>query len=262
MRPVLRWFGGKFILAPWIISHFPAHRVYVEPFGGAASVLMRKPRSYAEVYNDLDDGVVNLFNILRVPETAAQLRFVLEHTPFSRREFDLSYCYSPYPLESARRLVIRSFMGFGSNSANVEKRTGFRSNSNRSGSTPAHDWANYPKSLDAFAERLRGVVIENLDACDVMKAHDGPETLHYVDPPYPHETRGRRDRYFHEMTTVDHERLIDTLKSLKGKIVVSGYEYKLYTDLGWRSVSRETLADGARKRTERLWFNFEAEDFF
>lgn len=32
-RPLLRWHGGKWKLAPWIVSQFPPHRVYVEPFG-------------------------------------------------------------------------------------------------------------------------------------------------------------------------------------------------------------------------------------
>jgi DNA adenine methylase len=53
-RPILRYHGGKWRIAPWIISYIPAHKIYVELFGGEGSVLLRKPRSYAEPYNDLD----------------------------------------------------------------------------------------------------------------------------------------------------------------------------------------------------------------
>jgi DNA adenine methylase len=187
-RPVLRWHGGKWKLAPWIISHFPKHRVYVEPFGGAASVLLRKERSYAEVYNDLDRHVVGLFGILRDEAQAARLKLALELTPFARAEFLTAYEDSDDPIESARRLIIRAFMGHGSDSATGVV-SGFRANSNRSGTTPAHDWANYPDALPATVERLRGVIVEQRDACDVMRQHDGPTTLHYVDPPYMHETR-------------------------------------------------------------------------
>jgi DNA adenine methylase len=187
-RPVLRWHGGKWKLAPWIISHFPKHRVYVEPFGGAASVLLRKKRSYAEVYNDLDQHVVGLFRILRDDDQAARLKAALELTPFARSEFLTAYEPADDPIESARRLIARAFMGHGSDSATGVV-SGFRANSNRSGTTPAHDWVNYPDALPATIERLRGVIIEQRDAIDVMTQHDSEVTLHYVDPPYMHETR-------------------------------------------------------------------------
>lgn len=115
-RPILRYHGGTWILAPWIISHFPAHRVYVEPFGGAASVLLRKERSYGEVYNDLDGEIVNLFRIVR--EQPRKLMRSLAWTPFSRDEYRAAFDISAEPLEMARRTIVRSFMGFGSNAIN------------------------------------------------------------------------------------------------------------------------------------------------
>ena len=75
-------------MAPWIISHFPAHDTYVEPYGGAASVLLAKPRCRAEVYNDLDHRIVNVFRVVRNPATAQELRRRLMLTPFARAEFE------------------------------------------------------------------------------------------------------------------------------------------------------------------------------
>lgn len=267
-RPVLRWHGGKWKLAPWIIRHFPPHRCYVEPFGGAASVLLRKPRSYAEIYNDLDDEVVGLFRVLRDGEAAARLRETLRLTPFARTEFRAAYEPSDDPIERARRLVVRAYMGFGSNAQASQHKghrsTGFRANSNRSGTTPAADWANYPDVLEAIIARVCGVVIECRPALDVMRAHDGPETLHYVDPPYMPDTRALGNRYElawrmyrHELTPEDHAELLQQLRQLAGMVLLSGYPHPLYDEAlpDWRRVTCETFADGARPRTEVLWIN-------
>lgn len=253
-RPVLRWHGGKWRLAPWIIQHLPPHRVYVEPFGGAASVLLRKPRSYAEVYNDLDDDVVNLFRVLR-SDRANELVTALRLTPFAETEFRGAYLAAECEVERARRMVIRSFMGFGSNAPH--KLSGFRANSNRSGTTPAHDWINYPDSLARVVERLRGVIVMHRDAVAVMRQHDGRETLHYVDPPYLPETRDAGGDYAHEMNEADHVALLAALRDMEGAVVLSGYPAPLYDEAlhDWRRVECEALADGARKRTEVLWIN-------
>jgi DNA adenine methylase len=270
-RPVLRWHGGKWKLAPWIIAHFPPHRVYVEPFGGGGSVLLRKERSYAEVYNDLDEDVVNLFRVLRDDALAARLITELTVTPFARLEFEGSYVPSDEPVERARRLVIRSFMGFASNGHNVNRKTGFRHNSNRSGTTPARDWANYPEQLERIVHRLRGVVVDCRNASEVMSAHDGLQTLHYVDPPYLAETRSLANpydleygggMYAHELTDDEHLALLAHLKTLAGMVVLSGYPAPLYDDAltGWHRVERAAHADGARDRVEVLWINRRAAD--
>jgi DNA adenine methylase len=265
-RPALRWHGGKWKLAPWIISHFPPHRIYVEPYGGAASVLLRKVPSFSEIYNDLDDSVVNLFKVLREPLTAARLVQVLELTPFSRREFERSYEPAAETIEAARRLIVRSFQGFGSDAPSAPK-TGFRAQSPKSGRSPEKDWLNYAPALKAVAERLREVVIECRPAPGVMRRHDAVDTLHYVDPPYLWETRStkrakgeRYHAYAHELDDQAHEDLLELLPSLKGMVVLSGYPAPLYDDAltGWRRVTMAAHADGGRDRTEVLWINPQA----
>lgn len=256
-RPVIRYHGGKFLLARWIISHFPPHRIYVEPFGGAASVLMQKPRSYAEVYNDVWDSVVNVFEVLRDPNLANELKLLLKLTPYSKKEFENSHIKTTSKVENARKFIFRSFSGFSSASANEFHATGFRANSNRSGNNPAHDWMNYPKNIDSFVERLRGVIIENKHYKDVISQHDSVNTLFYIDPPYLHETRKKVGAYQYEMTDKDHVSLSELLHKVDGMVIISGYNSKLYNHLygGWDKVERIANADGAQKRIECLWIS-------
>ena len=232
---------------------------------------MRKPRSYAEIYNDKWDTVVNVFRCLRDPKKAEQLQQQLILTPFSRTEFnecgEINLSEINDSVEKARRTILRSFAGFGSASTNNKHSTGFRANSNRSGTTPAQDWMNYPSHIQSFIDRLRGVVIENRDYKDVLLAHDGPYTLHYIDPPYVHSTRNMNRgnaAYAHEFTDEDHREMTQVLDGLKGMVVVSGYQCDLYREIfaGWETSSRTAFADGAVARTEYLWMNFKNNSLF
>lgn len=258
-RPALRYYGGKWRIAPWIIENMPPHRIYVEPFGGAASVLLRKPRCYAEVYNDLDGEIVNLFQVLRSLRQSKRLIELLELTPFSRDEFVLSSIPTDNPVEQARRTVVRSFMGFGT-SVTSRHRTGFRGNCQRQGSIPAHGWRSYPLSLALTVERLRGVVIENRPALDVIRQYDSPQTLFYLDPPYPHRVRSHKwakYAYRHDLTDDDHRKLASVLHQAAGMVMISCYPCNLYLDLyaDWEHTERRAMADAANERIEILWMS-------
>jgi DNA adenine methylase len=251
-RPALRYFGGKWMLAPWILSFFPQHDVYVEPFGGAASVLLRKPRAKVEIYNDLDSEVVNVFRVLRDPVASKALASLLLLTPFAREEFRAAYEPSLDPVERARRMICLSLMGIGADAV-FGRTSGFRSKA-MDRRNPALDWQNYPREVAKFCERLAGVTIESRPAHQVMRDFDTPKTLHYVDPPYMHGTRRRirRRNYRHELTDACHAELLKTLAELKGMVVLSGYKSAAYESLGWKRCETEALADGAGPRTERL----------
>lgn len=250
-RPVLRWYGGKWKLAPWIISHFPAHRIYVEPFGGAASVLLRKPAARSEVYNDLEAEVVNLFGVLR--SRAAELAEQVALTPFSREEFHALYERTEDPIERARRFVARSFMGQSSKGA--LRKAGFDSRINSDGFASRLSCLRaLPDEFTAIVERLAYVIIENRPAKAIFEQYDRPDALFYVDPPYLSD---REKHYTHELDRGGHAQLLSQLKALRGMVLVSGYAHPLYDEqLGdWRRVERAALADGARPRTEVLWIN-------
>lgn len=254
-RPALRYHGGKWRIAPWIISHFPPHRIYVEPFGGAASVLLRKRRAYLEVYNDLLFVVVNVFRVMKEPDLAADLERALKYTPYSREEFKLSYIPDMDPVEQARRTIVRAFMGFGTTGLS-KGTTGFRARSCGEGSHPSSQWRTYSDAIPFFTARLQGVVVEDGYADKVINQHDGPDTLFYIDPPYVHSTRNKDGggRYANEMSDKDHEDLAAQLHQVEGMVLISGYDSDLYNDLycGWKKVTKKSYASSQQGQVERI----------
>ena len=251
-RILFRYYGGKGILAPWIVGMLPAHRTYVEPFCGAASVLFAKERSYAEVLNDKSAEVVNLFSILRDEATADRLIEAVFLTPYSLDEYHSAYAYSEDPLERARRFLVRSAMGFFADSCNrANPIPGFRADVRRRGGISAHSFMRFPDRLRFFVDRLRGVVVHNMEALDIIRKYDRDDTLFYIDPPYVKQTRTQADHHQYEcdMDDREHERLVELCLNLQGKAVVSHYAHPIYdrlADAGWRIETR--LVRGKEER--------------
>ena len=255
-RPALRYHGGKWRLASWIISYFPPHVCYVEPFGGAMSVLLRKLSSPLEVYNDLDEEVITFFRVLR--ERPYELEQAISNTPFSRRELDVAFDAAGDDLERARRLYIRAWQGRGGPRAMW--RTGWRFQKTMARhKTAISDWTDIAH-LQAIARRLKQVQIECDDALTVIKRFDTPDTLFYLDPPYLPSTRSSRwgkHAYTYEMSEDDHCALAELLHSIEGMALISSYPSEMYVELytDWISVSKQTKTDANTSAMEILWIS-------
>lgn len=263
-RPLLRWLGGKYQLAEWIVGHFPDHTIYLEPFGGAASVLLRKPRAYNEIVNDLDDDLVNLYRVLR-SDDAAQLIRRLELTPYAEAEYRAALEPTSEPIERAARLIIRSHFAHGTNAAKRERPAGFRSDG-RSGTTNvAGEWADYPAALSAIVERFKGVTIRCEPASALIDEYRDPKVLIYLDPPYMPATRSKKARqggegyhaYEHELTAEGHAALLDQISDHPAMILISGYPTDLYAEklAGWPCRKIKARAHNNSPRVECLWMN-------
>lgn len=262
IRPPVKWHGGKRYLAKKIIPHFPSHRCYLEPFGGAASVLLNKPPCEVETYNDLNLRISRLFSVLRTngEEFQRQLQFV----PYSRVEFDAAA--DPAPTAGDVELAVADFIRWRQSFGGQGKSWSYTTSRSRGGiAGDVNAWWTSIEALPEICDRLRMVQITCEPAVAAIKRFDQPGGLIYCDPPYVHSTRakGSRDVYDLELTDDDHCELASVLRGCKSSVVLSGYPSPLYDDLyaGWRTVDVEIAnhaAGGATKarQTERLWFNF------
>ncbi len=259
MRAVIKYPGSKWSLAKWIISHFPEHHSYLEPFFGSGAVLFNKPRSNIETVNDLDGNVVNMFEWIRnAPERLAR---EIYYTPYSRQVYEDAFSTVPEDsLQKAVNFYVRLQMGHGFRT-NGEK-VGWKNDvQGRERAYAAKDWCELPEKIMQAAERLRGVQIECRPAVDVIRRFNSPKVLIYADPPYVLGTRhGKQYRY--EMDDKDHGGLLDVLLGHKGPVLLSGYDSDLYNDRlrGWHREEAVSYSQISSRKTEVLWMNFEPEE--
>ena len=267
MKSPLRWVGGKFYLVKELLKLIPRHKVYVEPFGGAAHLLFAKDPwiSDLEVYNDIDSGLVNFFRVLRDREKAKRLIEKVYLTPYSREEY--YFCRKTWKdcddeIERAYRWFVVAKMSFSGNFG-----------SSWTFSLKSRDqvlaWMNVCDKLIGVIDRLKLVQIENRDFREIFEIYDSKDTFFYCDPPYLCEVRSGGSYYVHEMSYKDHEDLVDILLNVKGKVLLSGYDNDLYRKLednGWVRKSFTAVCFSQRKKgrdkeekVECVWMNYDIE---
>jgi DNA adenine methylase len=213
MPAVFPFPGGKARLANWVLDHLPQHNCYVELFGGAASVLVNKPESTVEVYNDKDGDPVHFFEVLRDdPEGLIEW---IDAVPYARELHErwVEHFYQGYRPEDdyarAGRFFYLRYSQFG---ASYDSPSGFGTSKVQN---QAQTFANKIQKLRKFADRFEGITIENLDWQTAVQKYDGPDTIFYADPPYV----GTENYYV--QNDVVHEELLATMHDVEGEAVIS-----------------------------------------
>jgi len=223
--------GGKSRLVRYILPIIPPHLCFVEVFGGAANVLLNKPPSHIEVYNDLDGDLVLLFKTVK--NHLNEFMQELDLIPYSRKihdEWRYIYKEEKDPIKKAAMLyytLLASFSGKYILGADEEKKwAGWRFGVTTR--NVARQYFNRLEKLFLIYERLKNVQIDNLDFEICMKNYDSPTTLFYLDPPYI----GTYHKYYGFSWSEDeHRRLRKTLDQIQGKWILSYMEHPLIEEL-------------------------------
>jgi DNA adenine methylase len=242
----------------------PPHEHFVDVFGGTGAVLMNKPRSPVETFNDLNGDLCNVFTVLQNDAKRQRLCRLLGYTPHSRRMFErcldlLLRGAGDTVTRAWAYLVVANQARAGLDPTIVlPSAWGYRLKSGR-----RDRWPLLPQFLEQVGRRFRDVQIENSSWESILRRYDGTEVLMVLDPPYPVSVRTSKTLYKHEMTQEDHERLLWAVRRLRALAIVCSYDNALYRRqlAGWRRVRFETfcmISPLATKppRTETVWMNF------
>lgn len=217
---MIPYVGGKSALTDWIIGTFPEHRAFVEVFGGAGWVTLAKSPSDVEVYNDIDDALINLFRVVR--DTQKSKEFLRRAKWMLHSRAEQLTMRKIYQDDTAKDDIDKALaFAYYMTCSRSGKRKGmsFKLNKSDNATAPA-SWQSFLRRIVETRNRLRPVIIESLDYADLVMRYDSPDTLFYLDPPYI-----KSDYYYCvNWKPADHERLAGVLRNIKGKFVLSYYD--------------------------------------
>lgn len=263
---VLKYPGSKQRIANWIISQFPKHHTYLEPYFGSGAILFNKPISAIETVNDLDWDVYNLFNCIR--EDAQKLASIIAMTPYARDAYEDTYKIQIddlmgkiCPYHKAQQFLIKCWQGHGFRTNNYK--VGWKNDvQGRENMYAVYNWYRLPEWIIGIVDRLKQVQIENRPAVELIKRHNYSNVFIYCDPPYLLDTRASK-QYKHEMSEQDHVELLELLLQHKGPVMISGYESDLYNEIlkEWHKNHIQSNAEHCNggNRTETIWMNYDLE---
>lgn len=273
VKAPVRWYGGKHKLAGRIVEIIDRaeYKSYIEPFGGAASVLIRKEkkRGELEVYNDIDSTLVNLFDVISRKDLFDEFCRRVSLLPLSRElylNYTRDYAYQSDPVEKAVMYFVAINQAHGGHI-----RTGWSYAKKGDSCGAVEDWLSRIENLSRLHERLQGVQIDNRHFKDVFDVYDTEDAFFYVDPPYRGGDReeGSRDKYAFEMSSGEWQDLIDILVKIKGSAVVSGYWNSMMfaledagyerTDIPVKISAGHKGGEKCSNRTESLWVRIRKE---
>ena len=256
----IKWVGGKSRLRKAIIPLIPPHKCYVEPFGGAAWVLFGKLPSPIEVLNDIDEELINFFRVVKHRPEDLLESFDLELV--SRSEFRRLADTDPQLLsdiDRAHRFYYLIMAGWGGEARYPRFQTSTSDGGH--GNRLVGALKSLRKRIEPVHERLRTVIIENLEWKECIDRYDRRESFMYLDPPYP----GNGANYKHNMRSMaEHAAIAERLDGLRSKWMLSSYdteevrnrfrEYNiipLRSASGMRSSKSEARLSGRRNTLNR-----------
>ena len=268
LRQLFTYSGSKFTLSTVFATYYAKHRRFVSLFGGSAGEFAGKPPSPIEIYNDLDDHLHLVWQVLQNQQQYEQLLRLLENTPNGRRQYEICHRILHDPPKEhppVRRawafLACGNICHLGFHPA-IKKAWGTYCDA---ADAQTRNIITLPQRLWEWRERFRRVRIEHSDWRWVFKKYDRHDTQFFLDPPYFPSTLHPRDTlYRHELSMQMHVELLRAITTAQGYIMLCGYNHPVYTSylFHWRKVefaAKASLDDKRSPRREVIWMNYESD---